>query len=109
VPFTWQPPAQGVPLGYKLHLGDVSGTYHTVKDVGNVLRTVVNHFTPGKTYYMVVSAYDAAGDGPVSNQVEFTATVTVTVGPPQDLTVDAPGATLSERSMQKGKKRSTTP
>jgi fibronectin type 3 domain-containing protein len=60
--------------GYRLHYGTTSSrTNWKSVDVGNVTTYTLSGLIPGKTYYCVVTAYNAAGRGsPQSNEITFT-------------------------------------
>jgi hypothetical protein len=65
----WNAPTMnrdGSPLqdlaGYKLYYGESSGTYTTTIDVGNLTTYTLQGLEVGHTYYIAVSAYDAAGN-----------------------------------------------
>jgi predicted phage tail protein len=59
--------------GYRLHCGLTPGRdYSRFVDVGNVTTYTFANLLPGKTYYCVVTAYNAAGkEGPRSNEISF--------------------------------------
>jgi hypothetical protein len=62
------------PTGYRLHLGLSSGAYTQTTTLGNVTTAKVSNLTSGTKYYCAISAYNSANvDGPLSNQVSFTA------------------------------------
>jgi fibronectin type III domain protein len=66
-------PVRGV-KGYHLRCGFTSGRdYARSVNVGNVTSYTLSNLVPGKTYYCVVTAYNAAGleSGP-SNEISFT-------------------------------------
>ena len=67
-------PGRGV-KGYRLHCGLTSGgNYARLVNVGNVTSYTFSNLVPGKTYYCVVTAYNAAGkESPPSNEISFTA------------------------------------
>lgn len=58
--------------GYKVKYGTSTGTYATTVDVGNPTSYSVTGLTNATTYYFVVVAYNSAGDGSVSNEVNAT-------------------------------------
>jgi hypothetical protein len=59
-------------VGYRLHYGLASGAYTTTVQVGNVVTHTLTGLTPGLTYYIAATAYDAAGmDSGYSNEVVF--------------------------------------
>jgi Fibronectin type III domain len=66
-------PDRGV-QGYRLHYGTMSSrNYSKFVDVGNVMTYTLSSLIPGKTYYCVVTAYNAAGrESPQSNEITFT-------------------------------------
>jgi hypothetical protein len=60
--------------GYKVRWGTESGVYTNVRDVGNVLSATIGGLFADRTYYFVVSAYDADGvDG--ANSAEHSVSV----------------------------------
>jgi hypothetical protein len=66
-------PDRGV-KGYRLRCGLTSGrNYARFVNVGNVTSYTLSNLIPGKTYYCVVTAYNASGkeSGP-SNEISFT-------------------------------------
>ena len=86
----WDTPT-GVVAGYYTHYGTESGVYTDRIDVGNVIEVVdmVATFglSPETKYFFVVSAYNDAGEGDVSNEASYTTpfvlvvpgTVTITI------------------------------
>ncbi len=61
---SWSPNAESDLAGYKIYYGTTSGdqTNWQMKDVGDVNRHVFHDLVAGETYYMVVTAYDWAGN-----------------------------------------------
>jgi fibronectin type 3 domain-containing protein len=59
--------------GYRLHCGLTPGRdYSRFVDLGKVTTYTFSNLLPGKTYYCVVAAYNAAGkEGPRSNEISF--------------------------------------
>ena len=59
--------------GYYLHCGVTSGRdYSRFVNVGGATTYTLSNLIPGRTYYCVVTAYNAAGkEGPPSNEVSF--------------------------------------
>jgi hypothetical protein len=58
--------------GYKVHYGTASGSYTSSMDVQKVTTAVVTGLTAGRTYYFVVTAYNAANnESGYSNQVSY--------------------------------------
>jgi len=74
VTLTWDKSPDRSVKGYRLHCGLTSGrNYSRFVDVGNVTTYTLSNLIPGKTYYCVVTAYNASGkeSGP-SNEITFT-------------------------------------
>jgi hypothetical protein len=68
--FAWDAPTTGdPPTGYKLYWRIAPAPYTSFVDVGNVLTGTVTGLTASTLYYMSVVAYNAAGDGPFSQEV----------------------------------------
>jgi hypothetical protein len=57
--------------GYKAWYGTVPDQLQSI-NVGNVTSYTVNSLTVGRTYYFAVSAYNSAGESPLSNEVSKT-------------------------------------
>jgi hypothetical protein len=61
-------------VGYRLHYGLASGSYTTTVQVGDVVTHTLTGLTPGLTYYIAATAYNAAGtDSGYSNEIVFPA------------------------------------
>ena len=74
VTVSWNKSPDKAVKGYRLHCGLTSGrNYSRFVDVGNVTTYTFTNLIPGKTYYCVVTAYNASGkeSGP-SNEISFT-------------------------------------
>jgi len=73
--------------GYRLYSGTTSGVYSQTIEVGNATSTLVSNLVTGKTYFFVVTAYNAMGvESAPSNEVSYlvpspTATPTPTPTP----------------------------
>jgi fibronectin type 3 domain-containing protein len=69
--------------GYRLHYGTTSGrSYSKIIDVGKVTTYTISNLNAGKTYYVVVTAYNAAGkESPPSNQISFTVSASTPTRP----------------------------
>ena len=83
VTLNWQAPASdgGSPVtDYKLYRGTTASGETFLTSVGNVLTYTDSAVTGGQTYYYEISAVNAAGEGPKSN--EASATPTVPPAPP---------------------------
>jgi hypothetical protein len=64
----WDPVNDSSVKGYKVHFGTSSRQYDTHQDVGNVT-SFVSSVSGGYTWYFAVSAYNAAGDGALSQEI----------------------------------------
>lgn len=64
----WDPVNDSSVKGYKVHFGTSSRQYDTHQDVGNVT-SFVSYVSGGYTWYFAVSAYNAAGDSPLSQEL----------------------------------------
>src|SRR5205807_1792199 len=96
VTLTWQAPASdgGSPLtNYKIYRGLAPTTETLLTTVGNVLTYTDTAVTNGVAYYYQVSAVNAAGEGPRSN--EASATPSPPPPPPPDFGISATPASLS--------------
>lgn len=65
----WDPPASAPgaaslppPAGYKIHYGTAPRTYSTVLDVGPATTATIPDLTPGQTYFITVTSYDASAN-----------------------------------------------
>src|SRR5256884_61471 len=96
VTLTWQAPASdgGSPItNYKIYRGVAPSTETLLTTVGNVLTYTDSAVTNGVTYYYQVSAVNAAGEGPRSN--EASAAPSPPPPPPPDFSISATPASLS--------------
>jgi len=61
---TWDPNLESDLAGYKVYYGTISGDYTnwSINDVGDTTQHVINNLVLGQTYYVVVTAYDWAGN-----------------------------------------------
>jgi fibronectin type 3 domain-containing protein len=59
--------------GYRLHYGtSPARRYWRIIDVGKVTKYTISNLIAGKTYYFIVTAYNAAGkESPASNEISF--------------------------------------
>src|SRR5205809_931795 len=89
VTLTWEPPSDdgGAPiLLYTIYRGNSSSGESVFTEIGNVLAYLDAGLTNGHTYYYRVSAVNAAGDGPLSNEASATPTAPATKpGAPRNL------------------------
>ena len=90
VTFNWDPPVDGLPLtGYVLYAGHLPGTSDVLQrmPLGNAtVATFPSTAVPPGTYFVRVAATNAAGDGPVSNEVSITVASPVPLSAPFNLT-----------------------
>src|SRR5437763_5204929 len=96
VTLTWQAPASngGSPItNYRIYRGTSSSGETLKATIGNVLTYTDTTVTNGVTYYYQVSAVNAAGEGPRSN--EASATPSPPPPPPPDFGISATPASLS--------------
>src|SRR5437879_465912 len=95
-PLTRQPPASngGSPItNYRIYRGTSSNGETLLATIGNVLTYTDTAVTNGVAYYYQVSAVNAAGEGPRSN--EASATPSLPPPPPPDFGISATPASLS--------------
>jgi len=96
VGLTWQAPASngGSPItNYRIYRGTSSNGETLLATIGNVLTYTDTAVTNGVAYYYQVSAVNAAGEGPRSN--EASATPSLPPPPPPDFGISATPASLS--------------
>ena len=74
VTLAWDADSDPSVVGYRLHSGTTSGVYTQTTEVGSALSVSVSNLAGGKTYFFVVTAYNAAvvESGP-SNEVSYLA------------------------------------
>ena len=58
--------------GYKIHYGTVSGNYQYDVDVGNSTSCTISGLTEGTKYYFAATAYNAAGESELSQEISYT-------------------------------------
>jgi fibronectin type 3 domain-containing protein len=95
VTLTWSAPSSngGSPItNYKVYRGTTSGGETLKATIGNVLTYTDTTVTNGVTYYYQVSAVNAAGEGPRSNEASATPSPPP---PPPDFSISATPASLS--------------
>lgn len=85
----WSAPTDSTGVtGYKVHMGNSSGSYSEHVDVGNTTSYSAGSLSDGSTYYFAVTAYNAAGQqSAYSNEISrtfaalpTTYTITATAG-----------------------------
>lgn len=95
---TWDANTEPGVTGYKLSYGTESGAHTVVLDVGNVT-TCQFHPPPGRRYYVVVQAYNAAGQ--LSDKsAEVVIDIPLTTAPPGDATHRADASATSARASE---------
>src|SRR5207253_3373559 len=89
IALVWSPPGSdgGSPItNYKIYRGNSSGGESFFTEIGNILAYLDTGLTNGHTYYYKVSAVNAVGDGPLSNETSATPTAPATKpGAPRNL------------------------
>src|SRR5437870_185370 len=89
IALVWSPPGSdgGSPItNYKIYRGNSSGGESFFTEIGNILAYSDTGLTNGHTYYYKVSAVNAVGDGPLSNEASATPTTPATKpGAPRNL------------------------
>ncbi len=89
IALVWSPPGSdgGSPItNYKIYRGNSSGGESFFTEIGNILAYLDTGLTNGHTYYYKVSAVNAVGDGPLSNEASATPTAPATKpGAPRNL------------------------
>jgi hypothetical protein len=69
VSLAWDESTSDGVIGYKIYMGEASGSYYRTYNVGNVLTYTIRNLDPG-TYYFVCTAYDTSGNESVySNEI----------------------------------------
>ncbi len=93
IKITWDANTESDLAGYKVYLGDtISGSYSIQVDIGNKINHEWLNNALGKTYFMVVTAYDLSG-----NESGFSNEVTHTFDSPDTTPPGAPkGNTIVE-------------
>jgi hypothetical protein len=72
ITLNWSAPATGTPTGYRVYRGSSPGTETLLTSLGNVLTFTDSGLGGGATRYYQVSALNAAGEGPRSNEASAT-------------------------------------
>jgi len=65
----WDPVYDSTLYGYKIYVGTAPNLYTRAMIVGNDPTCTIDGLTSGTMYYFAVSAYNGAGESPVSNEV----------------------------------------
>jgi hypothetical protein len=71
---SWDKNSESDVAGYKVYCGTASHNYQSCLDAGAFTSIEIDDLTPGKIYYISVSAYDNSGNESASSQ-EFHATI----------------------------------
>jgi len=70
IKLAWQPPATPPSVqGYRAHWGTSTGNYVETTEVGMATTAMLGGFAYDTTYYLAVTAFNAAGESPYSNEV----------------------------------------
>ena len=102
VTLTWQAPASGgssAITGYKVYRGTTSGSEALLTSVGTVLTYVDTGAANGQVYYYQVSAMNAVGEGPKSNEASATPTATDSTSPTIAITSPSANSVLTTTSV----------
>src|SRR5438552_277186 len=85
-------------VGYRLHSGTTTGVYTQTTEVGSAVSASVSNLAGGKTYFFVVTAYNAAAveSGP-SNEVSYLAPTSTPTPTPSPSPTPAPTPTPTPR------------
>lgn len=73
---SWDANKESDLAGYKLFIGNSSGSYTSTINVGTTNAYTVNNVTPGLTYYAVIRAFDLSGNES-SNSKEVSALIPI--------------------------------
>ncbi|KKM18741.1 hypothetical protein LCGC14_1662690 [marine sediment metagenome] len=88
VTLAWDANSESDLAGYKMYVGNVSGTYTSITDVTNVTQYEVLNLIVGTTYYFAVTAYDtSANESGYSNEISTTITDIILPGIPSNLRI----------------------
>ncbi len=95
------PPGDGGSLitEYRVYRGTESGNLTPVSSVGSVVQFTDFDVTNGVAYYYQVSAANAVGEGPQSNEASATPTVPDTTNPAVTITSPTEGSDLASTSV----------
>ncbi len=62
IPIAWSPNIEEDLKGYKVYIGNESGDYTSIVDVGNTTQGRVINLLEGVNYYIAITAYDEVGN-----------------------------------------------
>lgn len=102
VDLAWNSPADdgGSPVtGYRIYRGTMSGDLSLLVEVGVILTYADTSVTNGVTYYYMVSAANAVGEGPLSNEASATPIALDTERPTVTISTPTDGAILTSTSV----------
>src|SRR5256886_2562970 len=94
VTLTWNADLDPNVVGYRLYSGTTTGVYTQTTEVGSAVSASVSNLAGGKTYFFVVTAYNAAAveSGP-SNEVSYLAPTSTPTPTPSPSPTPAPTPT----------------
>lgn len=72
VRINWNANAESDLSGYNVYYGTVPHVYTKAIDVGNFTSVEIDDLTPGQTYYMALTAYNASGESDLSDEQSIT-------------------------------------
>jgi hypothetical protein len=71
ITLVWDPVNDLTVQGYKVHSGTSPREYSTHEDVGNATSFIL-HVSGGYSWYFAITAYNAAGESPLSQEISTT-------------------------------------
>ena len=94
ITLTWDPNTESNLSGYKLKIGNASGVYQTIVDVGNTTAYTATGLQDARVYYFVLTAYNTSG-AESGNSSEASGAVPDATAPSVSLTAPAAGSSQS--------------
>lgn len=78
VTLAWNPSPSGGVSGYRVYMGNRSGSYTNILSAGNSTSITVSNLQVDTTYFFAITAFDAIGrESEFSNEISYTPTVVV--------------------------------
>lgn len=88
----WDPPQDGVTVGFVVKYGTSPGNYQQTIDVGNVTSYTITSLADGVTYYIAIQGYTSSREyGPLSNEVSGVTGLAA----PRNLSASVTGSTVT--------------